>query len=112
MGQGLLVLFVLFEYFPVKAGVSECGLIVDACIPFFLYLVAEFLYLPISDHLTTAYLSYFLLECVRALATGFWEEAASKGLVMSGMLSKWQNTIKGRIAMALITGLFFGMLHI
>ena len=64
------------------------------CIPFFLYLAVDFLYLPISYHLTIAYLSYFLLECVRQLATGFWEETASKGLVMSGMLSKWEGTIK------------------
>lgn len=149
MGQELLVLFVLFEYFLVQAGISECGLIVDACIrvafgiialllikmiyrerftrlftakipkstwlyciPFFLYVAVEFMYLPISDHLTTAYVSYFWLVCVSQLVTGFWEEAASKGLVMSGMLSKWEYTVKGRIAMTLITGFLFGMLHI
>lgn len=149
MGQGLLVLFVLFEYFLVKAGISECGLIVDLCIriafgiiallfmrmiyqeqftrlfttkipkstwlyciPFFLYLAVEFMYLPISDHLTTTYVFYFGLVCVSQLATGFWEEVASKGLVMSGMISKWECTIKGRIAMIFITGFLFGMLHI
>lgn len=82
------------------------------CIPFFLYLVVELLYLPISDHLTTAYSAYFLLACVQQLATGFWEEAASKGLVMSGMLLKWKNTIKGRIGMVVVTGVLFGGLHI
>ena len=148
-GQGLFILFILFEYFLVSTGISECGLIVDSCIrvafgvialllmrmiyqehflnlfsvkvsratwlyciPFFLYLAVEFLYLPISDHLTTAYVSYFLLACVQQLATGFWEEAASKGLVMSGMLSKWERTIKGRIGMVFITGVLFGTLHI
>ena len=131
MGQGLLVLFILFEYFLIATGISECGLVVDAflrvvfgiialllmrriyrerftrlftatipkstwvfCIPLFLYLAVEFLYLPISGHLTTAYVSYFLLECVGQLATGFWEETASKGLVMSGMLSRWKCTVK------------------
>lgn len=82
------------------------------CIPFFLYLVVEFLYLPIADHLTTAYSSYFLLACVQQLATGFLEEIASKGLTMSGMLLKWKNTIKGRISMVVITGVLFGGLHI
>ncbi len=82
------------------------------CIPFFLYLSVQFLYFPISGHLTGAYTSYFLLVCVQELATGFWEEAASKGLVMSGMLLKWKNTAKGRIGMVFITGVLFGTLHI
>lgn len=149
MGQGLLIFFILFEYFLVATGISECGLIVDAClrvvfgiiallfmrmiyrerftrlftatipkstwvfcIPFFLCLAVEFLYLPISDHLTTAYVSYFLLECVSQLTTGFWEETASKGLVMSGMLSKWECTFKGRIGMTFVTGVLFGVLHL
>lgn len=147
-GQGLSVLFILFEYFLVSTGISECGIIVDSgirvvfgvlalllmrmiyreqfvklftvkisnrtllyCIPFFLYLAVEFLYFPIADR-TTAYISFFLLACVQQLATGFWEEAASKGLVMSGMLSKWKDTIKGRIVMVFVTGILFGTLHI
>ena len=82
------------------------------CIPFFLYLAVQFLYFPISGHLTTAYTSYFLLLCVQEFATGFWEEAASKGIVMSGMLLKWKNTVKGRIGMVFVTGVLFGALHI
>lgn len=82
------------------------------CIPFLLYLAIEFLNFPIADHLTTAYVSYFLLACVQQLATSFWEEAASKGLVMSGMLSKWKSTISGRIGTVLTTGILFGTLHI
>lgn len=149
LGQGLMALFVLFEFFLVTAGISECGVIVDSCIravfgvialflmriiykeklgkrftaeipkstwlyciPFFLYLGLEFLYLPISESLTAAYLPAFLLTCVQELATGFWEESASKGLVMSGMLLKWRNTVKGRIAAVFITGVLFGTLHI
>lgn len=144
-----MALFVLFEFFLVTAGISECGVIVDSCIrvvfgvialflmrilykeklgklftaeipkstwlyciPFFLYLGLEFLYLPISESLTAAYLPAFLLSCVQELATGFWEESASKGLVMSGMLLKWKNTVKGRIAAVFITGVLFGTLHI
>lgn len=82
------------------------------CIPFFLYLAIELLYLPISEAITTAYVSYFLLACIQQLATGFWEESASKGIVMSGMLMKWKNTVKGRIAMVFICGILFGTLHI
>lgn len=82
------------------------------CIPLFLYLAVQFLYFPISGHVTTAYVSYFLLACVQQLATGFWEEAASKGLVMSGMFLKWKNSVKGRIGMVFITGVLFGSLHI
>ena len=31
-GQGLFILFILFEYFLVSAGISECGVLVDSCI--------------------------------------------------------------------------------
>jgi hypothetical protein len=31
-GEGLFVLFALFEYFLVSTGISECGVIVDSCI--------------------------------------------------------------------------------
>lgn len=148
LGQGLAILFVLFEYFLVTTGISDCGVIVDSCIrvafgiiallfmrmiyrenlgkrftakihkntwlfciPFFLYLGLQFLYMPISERLTTAYLSAFLLSCVQELATGFWEEAASKGLVMSGMLSKWKDTVRSRLGMVFISGVLFGTLH-
>lgn len=149
IGQGLSLIFVLFEYFLVATGISECGIIVDSCIrvgvgiiaiffmkeiygkqlpalfiakmpkttwlyciPFFLCLAIEFLYVPISESLTTAFVGHFLLLCIQQLATGFWEEAASKGIVMSGMLLKWKNTVKGRIAMVFICGILFGTLHI
>lgn len=149
IGQGLMILFVLFEYFLVASGISDCGVIVDSCIrvlfglmalwvihtlwrgrfsalfitgipkstwlyciPFFLYLALEFLFFPVSDRIATAYVPYFLLVCLQQLATGFLEEAASKGLVMSGMRLRWKRTVKGRIGMVLLTGLFFGSLHI
>lgn len=149
LGEGLSVFFVLFEYFLVAAGISDCGVIADSCIrilfgvialllmrkiyeekfltlftvkitrgtllyciPFFLYLAVQFLYFPIAGHLTGAYISYFLLVCIQEVATGFWEEAASKGLVMSGMILKWKNTVKGRIGIVFITGVLFGSLHI
>ena len=81
-------------------------------IPFFMYLGLQFLYLPIAESITAAYISMFVLSCVQQLATGFFEETASKGLVMSGMLLKWRHTVRGRICMVFISGILFGTLHI
>lgn len=81
-------------------------------IPFFLYLGLQLLYFPIAERLTLAYVSVFLLSCVGQLATGFFEETVSKGLVMSSMLSKWKNTVCGRICAVLFSGVLFGTLHL
>lgn len=81
-------------------------------IPFFMYLGLYFLYLPIAENLTIAYISAFVLSCGQQLATGFFEEAASKGLVMSGMLLKWKRSVRGRICIVFISGILFGTLHI
>lgn len=81
-------------------------------IPFFMYLGLQFLYLPIAENLTIAYISAFVLSCGQQLATGFFEETASKGLVMSGMLLKWKRTVRGRICIVFISGILFGTLHI
>lgn len=150
-GQGLFLLFILFEFVVFEFWLvnSGIGVIVDSCIrvvfgviallfmriiygdkfgklftakipkstwlyciPFFLYLGLQFLYLPTAESLTASAVSAFLLSCVQQIATGFWEEAASKGLVMSGMLSRWKNTVKGRIGMVFLAGVLFGTLHI
>jgi len=149
IGQGLLILFLFFEYFLVATGISECGLLVDSClrivfgivallfmkvfygkrlsllfthkipkvtwlycIPFFLYLGIEFLFLPLAESLTTAFVGTFMLACLQQLATGLLEETTAKGLLMSGMLRKWTGTIKGRIGMVFLSGILFGTLHI
>ncbi len=70
------------------------------------------MYFPIAERLTLAYVSVFLLSCVGQLATGFFEETVSKGLVMSSMLSKWKNTVCGRICAVLFSGVLFGTLHL
>lgn len=82
------------------------------CIPFFIYMGLQILYLPIAKRVTAAYTSAFLLNCMEQLATGFFEEATSKGLVMSGMLLKWKNTVKGRIFTVFASGVLFGTLHL
>ena len=70
------------------------------------------MYFPIAERLTLAYVSVFLLSCVGQLATGFFEETVSEGLVMSSMLSKWKNTVCGRICAVLFSGVLFGALHL
>lgn len=82
------------------------------CIPFFLYLLVQFLYFPIAKQYTVMYTGSFLLVCLQQVATGFWEEAASKGVLMSGMLRKWKGSIRGRIGMVFLSGLLFGAVHI
>lgn len=82
------------------------------CLPFFLYLIVELLYIPAAEKITFAYVPLFLLSCVQQLATGFYEEAASKGIVMSGMLLKWNDSVIGRIGMVFLSGLLFGSVHI
>ena len=82
------------------------------CIPLFMYLAVELLYIPAAESITFAYLPLFLLYCIQQLATGFWEEAASKGVVMSGVLKKWQSSVVGRICMVFVAGLLFGSVHI
>ena len=149
LGMGISICFILFEYFLVTTGISECGVIVDSClriitgiltlillkviyknkfgklfttrppkstwlycIPLFLYLLIQFLHLPTAESLTTAYISSFLWSCLQQIGTGFWEEAASKGILMNGMLAKWKDSAKGRLAMVFLTGLCFGATHI
>ncbi len=148
-GQGLLVGFILLEYFLVATGISHCGIIVDSCIriavgvialfllkriyrdgfcrlftsppnritwlcciPFLLYLATYVAYFPMAESLTLEFAGDFALACLQQLATGFFEEATSKGLLMSGMLKRWRMTVKGRLGMVFLSGLLFGSGHI
>lgn len=81
------------------------------CIPFAVYLIVEFMYFAVAKATTMQYLTLFFAVCVSQIATGLWEESASRGLIMCGMLDKWKNSTKGRIGMVLISGVLFGTLH-
>lgn len=82
------------------------------CIPYVLYLSTFILYLPIAESLTLAYVGGFALSCLQQIGTGFFEEASSRGILMSGMLQKWKTSVKGRIGMVFLSGLLFGAGHI
>ncbi len=82
------------------------------CIPIFIYIFLELLYLPGFDNLNMSYTRYFLTVCFSQLATGLLEETASKGLVMFGMLQKWTETFGGRVLTIVISGFLFGSLHL
>lgn len=82
------------------------------CIPFAVYCLVELLYFAIAKGYSTQYMGLFLAVCVQQIATGFWEESASRGLVMSGMLERWTGSVKGRIGMTALSGVLFGSLHI
>lgn len=81
------------------------------CIPFLIYFAAEFMYFSIAKTTTMQYAVLFIAAVVQQLATGLWEESASRGLIMCGMLEKWKGSVKGRIGMVLISGVLFGTLH-
>lgn len=82
------------------------------CIPFGLCLLAYLLHVPIAESLTLSYVGGFALSCLQQIGTGFFEEASSRGILMSGMLQKWKASIKGRIGMVFLSGLLFGAAHI
>lgn len=82
------------------------------CLPLFIYLILEFFYLPSKESFTTAYIGPFSLIALQQITVGFFEEAGSRGLVMSGMLEKWTHKISGRILTVFLTGFLFGSLHL
>lgn len=81
------------------------------CIPVLIYFAAEFMYFSVTKAVTMQYAAPFIAAVVQQLATGLWEETASRGLIMCGMLERWKGSVKGRIGMVLISGVLFGTLH-
>ena len=83
-------------------------LLIPVWICFFVYL----LYFFCAEEFTAAYTLSFLACCLQQITTGFYEEAAGRGVVMSGMMEKYKNSVKGRLATVLTSGLVFGGLHV
>lgn len=81
-------------------------------VPIPAYFLFVFLLCFCAREMTSAYATGFLMMCAAEVATGFWEETAARGLVMSGMLRHWRSTAKGRVLSILLTGLLFGSLHV
>ncbi len=80
-------------------------------LPVLLYCMLPFLKVP-AGQFTTQALPVFILIAIQQLATGFGEEAVSRGLVMNGLLKHNTNTVKQRLLTAFISGAFFGMIHL
>lgn len=80
-------------------------------IPVFLWLITECLKATVVTSFSNRYPVHFLKLSFQQVATGFFEEAVSKGIIMGGMLLCWKNTVKGRIATVFLNGCIFGSLH-
>lgn len=81
------------------------------CVPFLIYFVVTLMNFTIAKGITMQYAVMFIGVFVAQIATGFWEETAARGLMMCGMLDKWKGSVRGRIAMVVISGVLFGTLH-
>lgn len=54
----------------------------------------------------------FLISWLTQIGSGFFEEIVSRGVLMSGLLMKYRNSVKGRIFIVVITGFIFGFSHL
>lgn len=81
-------------------------------IPFILYIVAPFFKLFTAYLFTTSVLGPFIIIVIQQFATGYFEEATHRGLMMNGLLKYNTDTIKQRLVTVIIAGTFFGLSHI
>lgn len=81
-------------------------------LPIGIYFVLEFLFFACAKQIQTSLWIDFFVMWITQVTTGIWEEATSRGIVMSGMLMKWKDAVRGRILTVLISGLLFGSLHV
>ncbi len=78
--------------------------------PLFIYILLPLLKIP-SGTFTTAVLGLFCINALQQVATGYYEEAVYRGLVMKGLLVYRRDTLKHRIITVLISGGIFGLSH-
>lgn len=57
-------------------------------IPVAIFLCLEFALLACADNIVFSYVLSFFIMWITQITTGLWEETASKGIVMGGMLVK------------------------
>lgn len=79
--------------------------------PIYGVLLLELSYFFCAEQVTFAYFGLFLLCCLQQVATGFYEEAVARGLMMSGMMAR-KDRLPARLAMVSLSGLLFGAAHI
>lgn len=80
-------------------------------IPFILYIVAPFFNLFTAYLFTTSVLGPFIIIVIQQFATGYFEEATHRGLMMNGLIKYNTGTIKQRLVTVITAGAFFGLSH-
>ncbi|MBR1864129.1 MAG: CPBP family intramembrane metalloprotease [Ruminococcus sp.] len=95
-----------------KMKIRFSGPVALMMIPLALYLGVHLCYCFVSTSYTLKMLTIFLINCVQQLLTGYFEEATSRGLMLSGMMPKYKLSYQGRLKMVLTSGLVFGVFHI
>ena len=80
-------------------------------IPMILYIIAPFFKLFTAYVFTTSVLGTLILIIIQQFATGFFEEATHRGLMMNGLIMHNTKTVKQRLFTVCIAGAFFGLSH-
>lgn len=116
MGIGFLGMLALIAFYVGDLQSIFCGNIsrkaILFCIPFgicFLLFISE---LFCAEELTPAYMISFLTIWLTQIGSGFFEEVVCRGVLMSGLLAKYKETVRGRLAIVGVTGLVFGLSHL
>jgi membrane protease YdiL (CAAX protease family) len=76
-----------------------------------LYVIAPFFKLFTAYIFTTSILTTVIIVIIQQFATGFFEEAVHRGLMMNGLIVHNTKTVKQRIFTVVIAGAFFGLSH-
>ena len=79
--------------------------------PLLIYILLPLLQIS-TGIFTTAALGLFCINALQQFATGYYEEALYRGLVMKGLLAHRTDTVKHRIITVLISGGIFGLSHL
>lgn len=80
-------------------------------IPMILYILLPFLKLFTAYVFTTQAIVALTIIIIQQFATGYFEEATHRGLMMNGLLMHNTKTVKQRICTVVIAGAFFGLSH-
>lgn len=82
-------------------------------LPFVVFLVVEILTMITAEarELSAGLVGMFCLSSGQQLATGYYEEAATRALVMCGLLTYHIDTKKNRLHTIFIAGICFGLSH-
>ena len=80
-------------------------------IPFILSCIAPFFKLFTAYAFTTVVLDTLIIVIIQQFATGFFEEATHRALMMNGLIKYNTGTVKQRLFTVFVAGAFFGLSH-